>query len=201
MVLPYTVKESKMLATASYAYLWEVLHPILPSWFGLLWILSRYWHRWQKWTRILPTGIKRSSRQTQLDEMDSKLVEAILMSPETPVLPIPKGILRWCLDLNKERKKNRIQMEVIRKTGQFASRRILRLPGMTRTSLFLPCRGNSWKASDGVFFSCPESTAFVLGSEFSLLTPSNPTWEVDRRIWFVQSAISSQLVHKLQLWV
>lgn len=50
-----------------------------------------------------------------------------------------------------------------------------------------------------VLFAYTECTAFW-GSEFSVLTTSNPTWEVDRLLWFVQSLISSQFVHESQLW-
>lgn len=50
-----------------------------------------------------------------------------------------------------ERKKiNRIQMEVIRKIEQFANHCILRLPGVTRKSLFSPCRGILGKPLQGV---------------------------------------------------
>lgn len=79
-------------------------------------------------------------------------MEAVQMSPATPVLPIPKVFLGWCLDLSKEKgkKKNRIQMEVIRKIEQFASHCILRLPGVTRKSLFSPCPGILGKPLQGV---------------------------------------------------
>lgn len=50
----------------------------------------------------------------------------------------------------ERKKKNRIQMEVIRKIEQFASHCILRLPGVTRKSLYSPCPGILGKPLQGV---------------------------------------------------
>lgn len=50
----------------------------------------------------------------------------------------------------RKKKKNRIQMVVIGEIRHLASHRTILLPGMTRNSLVLPCRGILGKPLQGV---------------------------------------------------
>lgn len=72
------------------------------------------------------------------------------------------------------------------------------LPRLGHTA---PCHGRGFLETllQCALFAHTECTAFW-GSELSLLTACNPTWEVDRLLWFAQSSIASQSVHKSQPW-